>query len=57
MGKFKAVTHVLAVGLGLVVAFLSSPAGVALIGQYRWAGVAAAGILAAAGVYHAPAAK
>lgn len=57
MGKFKSATHFLAAGLGVVVAFLVSPAGQALAGQYRWAAVASAGILAAAGVYHAPATK
>ncbi|HTS10572.1 MAG TPA: hypothetical protein VMH00_00510 [Candidatus Limnocylindrales bacterium] len=57
MSRFKAATHVLAAGLGAVVAFLVSPAGQALVGQYRWAAIASAAILTAAGVYHAPATK
>ena len=54
MGKFKAVTHWLAVGLAVVTGFAVSPAGQALVRQYPKAS-GLFGFLAALGaLYHTP---
>lgn len=54
MSKFKKVTHVFAAALATAAAFVITPAGKALIGQYPLLSAAAAGILALAAVYHNP---
>lgn len=54
MSKFKKVTHVFAAALTAAAAFVVTPAGRALIGQYPIFSAAAAGILALAAVYHNP---
>lgn len=54
MSKFKKVTHVFAAALAAAAAFVITPAGKALIGQYPIFSAAAAGILALAAVYHNP---
>lgn len=57
MSKFKKVTHVFAAVLASAAAFVITPAGKALIGQYPLLSAAAAGILALAAVYHNPVAQ
>ena len=57
MNKIKKVTHVFAVGLGLVVGFVGSPAGQGVLRQYPKLSVGASVLLAVAaalGVYHQP---
>lgn len=57
MSKFKKVTHVFAAALAAAAAFVITPAGKALIGQFPLLSAAAAGILALAAVYHNPVAQ
>ncbi len=54
MSKFKKITHVFAAVLAGAAAFVLTPAGKALIGQYPALSAAAAGILAIAALYHNP---
>jgi hypothetical protein len=54
MSKIKKITHVFAVALATAAAFVITPAGKALIGQYPILSAAAAGILALTAVYHNP---
>lgn len=57
MSKFKKVTHVFAAALAAAAAFVITPAGKALVGQFPLLSAAAAGILALAAVYHNPVAE
>ncbi|HLV96897.1 MAG TPA: hypothetical protein VKS44_17015 [Candidatus Acidoferrales bacterium] len=57
MGKFKKVTHAFAAALAAAAAFVITPAGKALLGQYPVLSAAAAGILALAALYHDPVAQ
>jgi hypothetical protein len=54
MSKIKKITHVFAAALATAAAFVITPAGKAMIGQYPILSAAAAGILALAAVYHNP---
>jgi hypothetical protein len=54
MSKIKKITHVFAAALATAAAFVITPAGKALIGQFPILSAAAAGILALAAVYHNP---
>ncbi|HUJ33273.1 MAG TPA: hypothetical protein VLY23_18470 [Candidatus Acidoferrum sp.] len=54
MGKFKKLTHVLAVAAVAVVGFVVSPAGQAVVKQYPWASAISGAILAVAAIYHVP---
>jgi len=57
MSKFKKVTHVFAAALAAAAAFVITPAGKALVGQFPLLSAAAAGILALAAIYHNPVAE
>lgn len=57
MSKFKKVTHILAAALAAAAAFVVTPAGKSLLGQYPILSATAAGVLALAALYHNPVAQ
>ena len=50
----KKITHVLALGVAALYGFILTPAGLALAHQYKLIGVAFAGIMTIAALYHQP---